>query len=374
MNDQDVIYIPLQNLFLDPENPRLPAFLDKQEERQILTHIAETTSIEDLMSAIAENGYFPGEPLIVVPKQGSTNDYIVVEGNRRLTAVKLLSDPHILENPGRRLLSISQDAANKPDQIPVIVRNDRSEILPYLGFRHITGIREWEPLAKARYMRQLMEALSDKSDEPSERYATVARKIGSRRDHIKRSLDALAVYEVIEENDFFNIESLDEESVKFAVLSTGLADERIATFTGVSELINNEPSPTNPIISPASLNRDNIQELTEWMFKKDEKGRTRLGESRKLRELAAVISNEKALEAFRHGASLSQAYRQTKDIDTDFLSHLYQCEAEASVATSMVSSVDFSEEAMDVARRIRDNIKLIGNTLRDKQKNHDDDF
>lgn len=371
---EHVTYIELDNLELDPQNPRLPASLDANDETTILKHIAETTAIEDLMSAIAENGYFPGEPLIVVPKDGEPEKFLVVEGNRRLTATKLLNNPYRYKNPGKRVISIAEGAQHRPETLPVIIRRDRSEVLPYLGFRHITGIREWDPLAKARYMKQLMDALSDPDAAPSERYYSVARKIGSRRDHIKRSLDALAVYQLMERDDFFGIEDLNEETVKFAVLSTGLADDRIGLFSGVSAYNGEEIVPTNPIIFPHYLIRDNIRELAEWMFKKDEKGQTRLGESRRLRELAAVVDNPKALDSFRHGASLSQAYRQTKDIDSDFLFHLYQSDTDISLATSMVSSVDFTEEALEIARKIKNNINLIGVTLRKKQTESDDDF
>ncbi len=40
------------------------------------------------MLSIGQQGYFPGEPLLAVKSNGN---YIVVEGNRRLAAVKLLN-------------------------------------------------------------------------------------------------------------------------------------------------------------------------------------------------------------------------------------------------------------------------------------------
>ena len=33
----------------------------------------------------------------------------------------------------------------------------RSEVTPYLGFRHITGVMQWRPYQKARYIAQLVE-------------------------------------------------------------------------------------------------------------------------------------------------------------------------------------------------------------------------
>ena len=151
--------VKINDLLLDPENPRLPESIDR-DQQSMLDHIAETTTIEELMEAIAENNFFQGEPIIVVPDQKNKGKYLVVEGNRRLTAVKLLNDPAICTSPGARMRAIAGEAKHKPVEIPVVIRNTRNEVLPYLGFRHITGVKQWEPLAKARYIEQLF-ALSD---------------------------------------------------------------------------------------------------------------------------------------------------------------------------------------------------------------------
>ena len=54
-------------------------------------------AVSEVVLSIAANGYFKEEPLFVVPKLLKERDaikqqYIVVEGNRRLAAVKLLLD------------------------------------------------------------------------------------------------------------------------------------------------------------------------------------------------------------------------------------------------------------------------------------------
>jgi ParB-like chromosome segregation protein Spo0J len=134
----------------------LPESLDRSQEAMI-DYIAASTSIEELMEAIAENDFFPGEPLIVVPVEKGSDQYYVLEGNRRLTTVKLLNDPKECSNPGERMHNISTVARYKPKELPVVIRESRSEVLPYLGFRHITGVKQWEPLVKARYIEQLFD-------------------------------------------------------------------------------------------------------------------------------------------------------------------------------------------------------------------------
>ena len=63
--NESISFLRVDDLKLDPENPRLPESLPRNP-KSIIDHIATSTSIEDLMNAIAENDFFPGEPLVVV--------------------------------------------------------------------------------------------------------------------------------------------------------------------------------------------------------------------------------------------------------------------------------------------------------------------
>lgn len=357
------IPVDLQDLYLDPENPRLPSNVGRSQQ-EMLAYLAKYTSIEDLMNAIAENDYFPGEPLISFQKD---ERHYVVEGNRRLTALKLIADPYIISSPSSRIVEISQNAKHKPTAIPVIVVSSREAAIPYLGYRHITGVKQWEPLAKARYIRSVLSTVNPQLP-LNERLKEVANIVGNRRDHIRRNLEALNVYQVIEKNDFFEIESLSETNIKFAILSTALSDERFGEFIGL------QSGSESAIIDPNALDESRVKELTEWIYKKDKDGKTRLGESRNLRYLGAVISNTKAIEAFRRGTTLSSAYRMTNFAGEDFLSYLYEAENLIMEATSLVATIDYTEDGFEAIRRINKNVKLIANTLKNKKMEEDDEF
>lgn len=377
MSDE-IQFLELNKLVLDEENPRLPESLDR-DQKSMTDYIAETTSIEELMDVIAQNNYFIGEPLIVVPKKDAhgniTDTYVVVEGNRRLTVLKLLQNPHLAVNYGTKIQEIVINAKYKPTSIPVVVRETREEVLPYLGFRHITGIKQWEPLAKARYIEQIF-AITKNDEILQNRYSEVARIIGSRSNHIRRSLEALEIYKVIKKRDFFEIEDLNEDSIKFAVLSTALADEKIAKFVGLQNDLTAKSIIVDALISsPSALIEDTIAELTKWIYEKDKKkGKTRVGESRNLRQLAAVVDNPRALAAFRNGALLKVAYLQTADVTADFLELLYQADASLVEAASIVATLDYDDEAYSVASRILENIKLIGRELKHKKSPAEDEF
>ena len=80
--------VNLDDLELDPDNPRLPAGLERSQAK-MLDYIAKSTDIEELMEVIGENGFFQGEALIAYPSSKVKGRLRVIEGNRRLTAVRL---------------------------------------------------------------------------------------------------------------------------------------------------------------------------------------------------------------------------------------------------------------------------------------------
>ena len=53
---------------------------------------------------------------------------------------------------------------------------------------------------------------------------------------------------------------------------------------------------------------------------------------------------------------------------------LYQAEGLLSEASSMVATVEYSEDGFRVARRILEHIRLIGRELKDKNRDEEDGF
>ena len=313
MSNFEDLYI--NQLEFDKKNPRLPDTVGRTES-EIIKYLARKTGIEDLMTSIGVNDFFPGEAIVVTPAENGK--YTVLEGNRRLAALRLLQNPELAGNI-RSITRAAEEATHRPTEIPVHVVDSREEALQYLGFRHISGVQRWEPLAKARYLKLLFERTSDEL-EPEQRYFEVAREIGSRRDVVRRNLDALAAYEAIEERTFFGIDNLDEGNFQFGVFYTALGNSDIASFIGLRK----DDKPTHPIVKPESLDQEPLKELTEWMFIKDSRGSTRLGESRNIGDLGEVVANPDALEKLRQGVSLESAHSATVDNRKEFLGYINQ--------------------------------------------------
>ena len=336
--------IPITQLTFDLRNPRLPNKIKDEDENAVLKWMCRDGGVFDLMRSIGEQGYFDGEPVLVTPKCEKV--YTVIEGNRRLAALQLLSDPNILDYRKATTSRIVKDAQNRPSEVPCIIYNSRDEILDYLGFRHVTGIKSWGPLAKARYLKDLSEADRYANVEGDEKYRQLARVIGSRVDYVKRILAGLKLYGIMESKDFYDINNLDEATISFSLVTTALHHPGIVTFLGLDN---------SQDLLQENLNQHHLEELTNWIFQRDGEGRTRLGESRHFGNLSQVVSKEAALDEFRQGRSLNEALMYT-DAPVETFRKLLQ-EAKSNMQKSQeqlyLVKTEFHQSDMQPLRDIR---------------------
>lgn len=300
---RQIEYIKVDNLEYDPQNPRLPSSIVKGHmEKEVINWMLTDASIIELMGSIGEKDFHPAEPLLVVKDKKRNGKYTVIEGNRRLTAVKLLLHPDLANKRSASINQIVQEAKIKPDELPVIVFDKREEILDYLGFKHITGVKPWSALAKAKYLRDLQ--YEYKKLPLSEQYKKLAKAIGSRSDYVQELLLMLDLYDRIHDNDYFGIEGLNEDTIDFGVYYNAIRYTNIAEYVGIDK---DSPKPT------AKINIKRLEELARWISDKDPQNQTQLGESRNLSKLNAVVDEPKALQLFKGGRSLDDALMYTEE-------------------------------------------------------------
>ena len=351
MSDQSKIQnVPIDHLRFDQHNPRLPTTIDGSE-KQILEWMLTEGNIPELMASIGASGYFPGEPLFVV-RTNKKDTYEVVEGNRRLTAVKLLNNPNLAPSRHRAVRTASAEAKHKPTELPVIVYANRKDLLDFLAYRHITGIKPWEPLAKARYLGQLFDEIKSSRNSIEEKYRILARIIGSRSDYVERLLTGLWLYEIIADSGFFKILGLNEESIDFGVLTTALTYTNIREFLGLPD----RATPGLP-----NTNKTSLRDLTTWLFEKNSEGQTRLGESRDLKTLSAVVATPQALAAFRNGTPLKNAGQLTDEPAEIFHEALLAARTDIEQARDHVHLL---KKASAIDNDLLDEIQRLATTIR----------
>ncbi len=292
----EVQLIKTADLHFDPDNPRFYRLNTHPTEGAVIEEMFDDEGVPDLMRSIGQKGYFPGEPLLVAEENGLM---VVVEGNRRLAAVKLLNKE--FSPPDRRKNSVeqilSEAVEETPDELPCIVYRSRREVLRYLGYRHITGIKEWDSQSKAKYLSNIRDEFY--AGLPvREQMQALANDIGSRSDYVAKLLTALNLNIKAEESNFFGL-PMTKKDVTFSFITTALGYKNISAWLGLD-------SPTD--IEQPNLKVDNLESLFAWVFVKNQQGRTILGESRNLKMVADIVPNEDAVKVLVETSNLNDAY------------------------------------------------------------------
>ena len=286
--------IRLTDLRLDPQNPRLPPHMQDPAKTQLelLMYIDKRFNPLEVAESIARHGYFESEPLIAVEEAGV---FVVVEGNRRLSALIGLSD-----QVSRAALSRQTKGwrtlpeAELPDELPVVVVATREQVAPLLGFRHISGIKEWEPFAQARYIVLLVEAGHD--------LGQVAEMVGR---ELTETRSMYRDHEIVRQaSDVFGLDTRRVEN-DFGVFNAAMGVRNLRHYVLA-------PTPATTSIDDWPLGedaREPLSRLLVFMYG-DERGRGKvLPESRYLRQLGQVLADEsgRGEQALLAGLDLEEA-------------------------------------------------------------------
>jgi hypothetical protein len=152
------------SLHLDKKNPRLGRESSGRAPREIIQYLFEHDKAMEVAESIALRGYFPNEPLLAIKEEGR---YVVVEGNRRLAALKALREPGVLEgSQQRRVEALSRRIADLEDiaTVPVTIAPSRRATDRQIAGRHIgSPVLAWDAAWVLTYddcpeIRQMYEA------------------------------------------------------------------------------------------------------------------------------------------------------------------------------------------------------------------------
>jgi hypothetical protein len=95
--------IDLMNLFINIENPRFEMVGNQRDAINIMLEDQRDKLIK-LAEDIVDNGLNPSELIIVTPHETDDSRFVVMEGNRRITALKLLSTPELIPEKYKSML------------------------------------------------------------------------------------------------------------------------------------------------------------------------------------------------------------------------------------------------------------------------------
>lgn len=147
--------IPLSKIFLDLNNYRHEPVKD---EAEAIEHLCSNEKIYELAEDIVKMGTNVMDRIGLMPlDEGDNSDkYVVREGNRRICALKLLSDPDRAPSSLRKRFQKIAAAWNGPDTVEAVIYEDEDDLLPWLARMHEgeksgIGRRKWNSRQKQRF-------------------------------------------------------------------------------------------------------------------------------------------------------------------------------------------------------------------------------
>jgi hypothetical protein len=289
------IFVDLSLLELDPENPRLPAKLRGSNQNSLIDYIVDHYNAITIAESIARFGYFPSEPLVALKVEGSDH-FRVIEGNRRLAALKGLADPEVrgrFRGQARWNRAARRAGDRLPKTFPVLVAESWDDAAPLIGFRHISGITEWEPFQKASFIARLV----DGEDRP---FDEIAELVGEKESSVRTLYRNFSIVE--QARDLFELPVAASAEELFGTFTAVLNRRALREFIG-------GPQPAQVKAGKYPLPTDmksEVADLLSWIYGDDEDEPV-IDETRDLGDLARIVESPEGLDELRASRDLDAA-------------------------------------------------------------------
>jgi hypothetical protein len=252
--------VSIGDLRLDPDNPRIPQSYRGLGQDDLAVVLEMGFEAYAVAQSMANSGFFMGEPLLVVESEEEPGALVVVEGNRRLTALIGLTRAEIRAQftEAEKWDQLSQDSKISPEStIPVVVHESRELTFAQIGRAHVLGKLQWRPYAQALYIAARIEE--------GRTYAEVAEMIGITKAKVA---------------DLYRDQAIVAQA-ESAGLDTG-----------------KNPVPKSKL--------DELAETISWIFGSEDE-EPKISDSRQIAQLGNVVGSAIGLKALREGDSLEEA-------------------------------------------------------------------
>lgn len=367
---------------LDNKNPRLVPYLpngDKASQIDLLSVLYENFDTEMIAMSMVQNGYFDEEPIIVVPKKipsdfkfnnfrtpdelakaiqnlidKSEISFVVVEGNRRVSTIKLITDSEVRKKIGAEDYPTTSDKEKVKDltSIPAIIYEKREDVSAYLGVRHISGLLKWEAFAQAAYTADVIETEIKKGKDISEAIKEVQKVIGDRSDKLLKQYITHRLFLQARDDIDFDVKPIIN---KFSLLSVAYNSASLREFIGVNTYSKTDLN--SPIVPTASL--PNFKILLTWIFGNEKEGETAiLSDSRLITsKLSHVVTSKPAVQYLNEYKDLNGAFERTNG-EREYLNKKLT-DATRAIQTSLQFAFKYKDDE-ELVKKVKELEELMG--------------
>lgn len=363
---EDTTKIRVDWLKLDRENPRLVGTSARTTEESIVAQLYRGEELGELLQSVAANGYLDIEPLIVwlAPED---QQFTVLEGNRRLAAIKLFREPALVDAIAKNerlkigVPEISSEILTTLAQVSVYRVPDRDAARSFIGFKHINGAAKWESYAKAKFAAEWYKSGNVTLEEISE-------KIGDRHDTIKRMVAAIYVLEQAERQSTFSLSDRKITKFNFSHLYTALSRTTYMVFLGLETAWSRYDPKPDPV--PADK-MDRLREVLVWIYgsKEDNKEPIIQSQNPDIKNLGETLASAEGLHILRAGGTLTEAHASTRPADETLSAALIRARSTLREAANNLRGYDGRDQSLlNIAEDVSETAQTIFDRMRKKYK------
>jgi hypothetical protein len=286
------IILRVDQLLLDPNNPRFSElgedlnqvaegrFSDEKVQQFAYDKMkSDIFDVSELKDTIKTLGFLPMDRMVVRRWKGSTatnEKFVVIEGNRRLTALRWLLGLHDI---GKETFSEGQlknfqvlECLQLSDEA---AETTASLILP--GLRHVSGIKEWGPYQKAKAVHALRK--SGLSSQDAAQSLGLSTRAANAAYKCFLALEQMKNHEEYGEHAHPRMYSYFEEVFKRPNVRTWLAwSDEAESFTA----------------------EEHVKEFYSWIVPgQDDSEAPKLSEAKSIRDLSGILEDDNSMKIFR---------------------------------------------------------------------------
>jgi ParB-like nuclease domain len=292
--------IALDQLRYDPKNPRV---VERLGENPTQAHIEELLlgsemKARELVPSFIENGYIPYEPLIV---RLEGKNYVVVEGNRRLAALRSM----VRSDDRDAKQAVQEHRLNTPPCL--VFEGDEKQLLAYLGLRHLSKTKDWSTSAKGAFVERILRAGIDLPE--------AGRLTNTTTNALRLILLTRRLFEQANELGLELTGAGGDGETVFWRLGDAVRRTRTKAYLKLME------NP-DPLLAP-EYDQTRLENLISWIYGNV---KTRqfpvISSIRDIATLDSCLGHERATKALENGARLTEAQEELEAAGANIAGHI----------------------------------------------------
>ena len=337
----DAQLVKVSDLRLDRNNPRHPEEPFETED-EALEFLIEEADANELVQAIGNTGWLNYEPLVVL-----RGENVVLEGNRRLAALRILRDPALQRLYG--IVPPSQLHSNAiPDEVLAIKVSNPSQARDFIGFKHVNGPHKWDSLAKAKFA---WDWVRDPSGLPLD---AVAKRLGDSHNTVARLVNAYIVLRQAEKLGF-DIAQRTKSNFSFSHLYTALPRPNVRAYLGLSDAVT-DLLPDDPVDTD---HRESLLTFMTLLYGQGARKTVIQSQNPNLNQLVDVLGNQTATAMLVSDRDLTVAYEQVEDRSRRFAERLFALNKAARAASEAAGDYEYDADLHEMALSVQKTVRGI---------------